>query len=322
MNQENPEYYDENQEIWRECIGYEGLYLVSNFGRVKSLYPSTRIKDKENYVMTPKIDNHGYKRVNLHKDKNNKAELISRLVANTFIPNPENKPMVGHWDDDKLNNNVDNLYWTDSYENNHHNGKYEKFLKAHNDNIENIVKKDCYSLGSTGIYDAKYFFNALVYDHNAPYSPGCAVFRKDSLKVLYSFSGSDEVQVLKTGAGVDLLMFLLALERKPKFYYINKTLCFFRWHSGSITVSNQMVPMGYMCALKYFFEKYNYFKYIKWIRVENRLFALKKRLLKKGIPGDVFNYYQKIKMIETGLCNFNIYVSVIACYIRRKLTNN
>lgn len=141
MDQENPEYYDENQEIWRECIGYEGLYLVSNFGRVKSLYPSTRIKDKENYVMAPKIDNHGYKRVNLHKDKNNKAELISRLVANTFIPNPENKPMVGHWDDDKLNNNVDNLYWTDSYENSHHNGKYEKFLKAHNDNIENIAAK-------------------------------------------------------------------------------------------------------------------------------------------------------------------------------------
>ena len=111
------------QEEWRPCVGYEGLYEVSNQGRVRSLRKDTRIIDKENRIMKQKLDGHGYYRVNLNKDKRMKAYLVSRLVAEAFIPNPLGLPQVGHNDDNKTNNHASNLYWTNSKENNHHNGK-------------------------------------------------------------------------------------------------------------------------------------------------------------------------------------------------------
>ena len=91
--------------------------------------------------MRQKRDNHGYMRVNLHKDGVCKSELVSRLVAKAFIPNPNNLPHVGHNDDIKSNNHVSNLYWTDYKENNYHNGKLERFQAAHNDKIDIIADK-------------------------------------------------------------------------------------------------------------------------------------------------------------------------------------
>lgn len=128
-------------EIWRDVVGYEDLYQVSNNSRVRSKIEKTRIADKENRIMRQKMDDKGYLRVNLHKDGVCKAELVSRLVANAFIPNPDNLPHVGHDDDIKTNNHVSNLYWTNSAENNRHNGKLERFHAAHNDKIDIITKK-------------------------------------------------------------------------------------------------------------------------------------------------------------------------------------
>ncbi len=128
-------------EEWRDVVGYEDLYQVSNSSRVRSKRDKTRIADKENRIMRQKMDDKGYLRVNLHKDGRCKAELVSRLVANAFIPNPKNLPHVGHDDDVKTNNNVSNLYWTDSAENNRHNGKLERFHNAHNAKIDIIAKK-------------------------------------------------------------------------------------------------------------------------------------------------------------------------------------
>lgn len=127
------------REEWRACVGYEGLYEVSNIGRVRSLYRKTRIKDKGSSVMSLKTDQHGYYRVNLHKDGKCKGELVSRLVAQAFIPNPDNLPHVGHDDDNKKNNIIDNLYWTDAKENNNHNGKMERFQALHQEKIEQIA---------------------------------------------------------------------------------------------------------------------------------------------------------------------------------------
>ena len=129
------------REIWQPVKGYEGLYEVSNQGRVKSLRKNTRITDKQQNIMLQKDDGKGYFRVNLYKDGICKAELVSRLVANAFIQNPDNLPIVGHWDDNKKNNSVENLYWTDSAENNSHNGKLEKLHKAHKDKIDVIAQK-------------------------------------------------------------------------------------------------------------------------------------------------------------------------------------
>lgn len=129
------------EEKWAPIPEYEGLYEVSTFGRVRSLYSKTRIKDKEHRLLLQKLDDKGYYRVNLHNDKGQKAYLVSRAVALAFIPNPLGLPFVGHNNDDKKNNSVANLYWTDSKENNHHNGKYDRFLAAHNERIKSIAEK-------------------------------------------------------------------------------------------------------------------------------------------------------------------------------------
>ena len=133
---------DKNDERWLPVVGYENLYEVSDRGRVRSLIRKTRISDKENFIMKQKTDANGYFRVNLHKDGMfKKSELVSRMVAIAFIPNPENLPQVGHMDDNKRNNAVSNLYWTDSKENNNHNGKMEKFQNRHREKIDDISRK-------------------------------------------------------------------------------------------------------------------------------------------------------------------------------------
>lgn len=130
----------ENEE-WKDCVGYEGLYQVSNLGNVRSLWEKTRIADKNARIMRQKEDQRGYMRVNLRKNGATKAELVSRLVAKAFIPNPDNHPIAGHNDDNKKNNSVENLYWTTSKENNHHNGKMDRFHKIHNEKIKQIAEK-------------------------------------------------------------------------------------------------------------------------------------------------------------------------------------
>ena len=130
-----------DNEEWRPVVGYEGLYEVSNYGRVKTKYTKTRIKDTKNKIMRQKHDNHGYFRVNLAKDGKQKALLISRLVAMAFIPNPNNLPHVGHDDDNKENNHVSNLYWTDPAENNSHNGKRERLVEKRKAKMPQIIEK-------------------------------------------------------------------------------------------------------------------------------------------------------------------------------------
>lgn len=136
-------------EEWRDVVGYEGLYQVSSIGRIKSKLENTRISDKENRIMREKYDDKGYARINLYKDGVCKSELVSRLVANAFIPNPEGLPHVGHNDDIKSHNEVGNLYWTNPAENNRHNGKLERFHDAHNRKIDAIASK--LSVGVRGI---------------------------------------------------------------------------------------------------------------------------------------------------------------------------
>lgn len=88
--------------------GYEGLYMVSNLGRVKSLnYNHT---GKERLLILRTADN-GYLKVDLHKNGIQKRFSVHRLVAMAFIPNPDNLPCVNHKDEDKTNNCVENLEW-------------------------------------------------------------------------------------------------------------------------------------------------------------------------------------------------------------------
>lgn len=103
------------QEIWKDVVGYEGIYKVSNFGNVMSFQPNC----KSAQCLTP-FDNGGYFRVTLIKNRKRTNHLVHRLVADAFIPNPENKEAVNHIDGCKTNNRVDNLEWVTKGENTRH----------------------------------------------------------------------------------------------------------------------------------------------------------------------------------------------------------
>ena len=99
------------KEIWKDIKGYEGLYQVSNFGRVKRLtnyYQANGVK----YV--PTHLNAGLPMLQLIKDKKTQSKFIHKLVAEAFIPNPNNYKYVIHIDGNRENNNVNNLYWSSS----------------------------------------------------------------------------------------------------------------------------------------------------------------------------------------------------------------
>lgn len=107
------------KEEWRQVYGYENLYEVSNFGRVRSLdkYDS-RGHFRAGFVLKPSIrsNNSQYLRVGLTKDGIRKHKNVHRIVATSFLPNPQNLPQVNHKDENKLNNYVENLEWcTASY---------------------------------------------------------------------------------------------------------------------------------------------------------------------------------------------------------------
>ena len=102
-------------EIWKDIEGYEGLYQVSNQGNVKSLKRKYVLADK---ILIPRIDTDGYALVNLSKHNKKTTFKIHRLVAETFIPNPDNLPEINHKDENKLNNKADNLEWCDRKYNN------------------------------------------------------------------------------------------------------------------------------------------------------------------------------------------------------------
>lgn len=112
-------------EIWKDIEGYEGLYQVSNLGRVKSLARTCKskgngIRDVTERIRKTTINNCGYVMVSLHKDKKIKNCAMHRLVANAFIDNPNNLPQINHKDGDKTNNQSDNLEWITSSDNNKH----------------------------------------------------------------------------------------------------------------------------------------------------------------------------------------------------------
>ena len=92
-------------EIYKDIKDLEGLYKVSNFGRVKSLGNGKSYNSKER-ILKPDTSRNGYLKVLLYKDGKKKKFLVHRLVAEAFIPNPNNLPCVNHKDEDKTNNYV------------------------------------------------------------------------------------------------------------------------------------------------------------------------------------------------------------------------
>ena len=134
-----------NKEIWKDIPNYEGLYQVSNLGRIKSLQrkqycPKT---NKINIIKKERIlkqhNSKGYNFVILYKNNNIKNNLVHRLVANAFIDNFKNYSYINHIDGNKSNNKVENLEWCTASENTKH--AYKNGLSKAKKGKENIKSK-------------------------------------------------------------------------------------------------------------------------------------------------------------------------------------
>lgn len=111
------------EEVWKDITGYEGLYQVSNLGRVKSLarevFTGVYMRQiPETIKISQKHSSGNYRSIVLSKEGKKTPRLIHRLVAEAFIPNPNNKPEIDHKDGDPTNNNSNNLRWATRKENN------------------------------------------------------------------------------------------------------------------------------------------------------------------------------------------------------------
>lgn len=127
-------------ENWKDIVGYEGIYQVSDEGRVRtvqgktthSTFHGSRIWNER--ILKQKTDKYGYKRVSLWKNKKPKDFLVHRLVALAFIPKPIGKEIINHKDCNVINNYIDNLEWCTYAENLQH--AYENGL---NKSCKNVI---------------------------------------------------------------------------------------------------------------------------------------------------------------------------------------
>ena len=133
------------KEVWRDVVGYEGLYEVSNLGNVNKLV-------KYNGAHKPRklrIDKYGYKCISLWKKGKSKHFTVHRLVAMAFIPNPNELPCINHKDEDRANNAVENLEWCTVKYNSNYGGRNEKMRKIHLNHPSKSKPVECIETGKT-----------------------------------------------------------------------------------------------------------------------------------------------------------------------------
>lgn len=141
------------EEVWKDVVGYEGLYQVSNTGKIRGLdrlsscnqFVSGKIKEQRH-------DKDGYLKVTLCKDGNKKCHSVHRLVATAFIPNPNDFPVINHKDENPQNNNVDNLEWcTVKYNTNYGTCIQRRVAKTRGKRTDDKRCKTIYQYSNEGI---------------------------------------------------------------------------------------------------------------------------------------------------------------------------
>lgn len=114
------------EEVWKDIRGFEGAYVISNTGKVLSI-PRRGTKHRIPTLRSLSLNHDGYVKVRLIYNGRDETCRVHRLVAEAFIPNPENKETVNHIDGNKQNNNVENLEWAD---------RREQMLHAYKNNLK------------------------------------------------------------------------------------------------------------------------------------------------------------------------------------------
>ena len=126
-------------EVWKDVVGYEGLYQVSDRGNVRSVARKDSIGRKcGGRILKPKPNTNDYIRVGLCKNGIRKNKRVHRLVAEAFIPNPEKLPQVNHKDENPSNNELSNLEWCTSEYNSNHGTRNERIRQAHSKRVKAV----------------------------------------------------------------------------------------------------------------------------------------------------------------------------------------
>jgi hypothetical protein len=111
---------------WRDVVGYEGIYEVSDDGKIRTHKDKTTFSERHGIrkwkqrVLSQKVGKDGGCRVELYKDRKNQTWLVHRIVALAFKPKVDGKDYINHLDGDRRNNHISNLEWCDHKENNNH----------------------------------------------------------------------------------------------------------------------------------------------------------------------------------------------------------
>lgn len=125
------------EEYWKPVEGYEGLYEVSDLGRVRS----------KRGILSPAIDPNGYLRVSLSNDGKQKTFKVHRLVATAFVPNMFNLEQVNHINENKTDNRAENLMWCDNRENSSWGSRGKRISEA---NTNGKLSKPVLQFSKTG----------------------------------------------------------------------------------------------------------------------------------------------------------------------------
>ena len=126
-------------EVWKDVVGYEGLYEVSNRGNVRSIERiSSQGRKIGGIILKPAYNNGGYLLVSLCKNGKVKSKYIHRLVLEAFVENPNNLPEVNHKDENKANNELSNLEWCTREYNNNHGSRNERVAQAQSKKVRAV----------------------------------------------------------------------------------------------------------------------------------------------------------------------------------------